>query len=85
MGEAEPEGSRKIAACSPDAAQRVALGSGALQSWGRTKVGVRYDSGSAEWHEECRTASGKRGLSYRFRSGPQTTPFLTSASISALE
>ena len=46
--------------CPGRSAARRLLRRGALQSRGRTKRGVWYGPGSAERHEECRTASGTR-------------------------
>src|SRR3954470_10162080 len=46
---------------SPDAAQRVALrGAVRCRAGAVTRHGVWYGPGSAERHEECRTASGTR-------------------------
>src|SRR5437764_8270820 len=54
----------------PDAAQRAVLhGVVRCRAGAVTNAGVWYDPGSAERHEECRTASGTRILSLRSLAG----------------
>src|SRR6201991_1105383 len=50
-------------ACPGRSATRRSSRRGALQSRGRREHGAWYGPGSAERHEECRTASGTRALS----------------------
>src|SRR4051794_23786234 len=53
---------------SPDATQRVALrGAVRCRAGAVTNAGVWYGPGSAERHEECRTASGTRHPIFAWR------------------
>jgi hypothetical protein len=60
----------------PDAAQRVALREAVRCRAGAvTNAGARYGPGSAEQHEECRTASGTH---YRAALSPCKNPVKSS-------